>query len=287
MQDALSHLHPSDIAESIIAMEKKFLSLYNIQSCFVGFEYEFYCISKPNNQFFHEISLINGVQSLKKEIGNWQFEIVTKPHNSFIQAVHEMYIIKNLLVKIAKKHNIIISQNAVTFKDNNPPSSMQISISMLSGGQFLNSSHQNFMKAVHTLVHNLYNSTILTCPTPNCYKRFSNVEIAKQFKNSPTHINWGVENRTLAIRLASINEAPSGQRIEYRTPSPQANPYYVAIAILSSLLCISGIEYPQVFVDSFESTSQKLPQTINEAYNAFVKSSMFNIINTFSYKHAI
>jgi glutamine synthetase len=288
MQDVLSHISANDVFESIVAMERRFLSLYNIQKCSVGFEYEFYCLSKPTPEFLAELQAIDIVQDLKPELGHWQFELVTSPHNSFIEACDAMYWIKQSLTTLAKKHQIMISQQAITFSSDNPPSSMQASICMYdSKGNALNSSSRHFIKAVQSLVHNLYNATMLTCPTKNCYARLTNIAIAKEFKNSPTHINWGIENRTLAIRLASIYNNSNGQRIEYRTPSSMANPYYVAIAMLTSLLSISNIEYPQTFVDAWESHSERLPQSINEAYTAFVKSPIFHMINTFSYQYAI
>lgn len=288
MQDVFSHISQNDIYESIITMERHFLKLNNLQNFSIGFEYEFYCLSVPNQEFFKELASVDVIKEVKEEIGCWQFELVTIPQNSFIEACHAMQWVKSSLIAIAKKHKISISQNASTFQNTLPPSSMQVSISMRDkSDNFLNASSQVFMRCIYNLLHNLHSATLLLCPTQNCYLRLSSQKIAKQFKNCPTHINWGVENRTLAIRIANIYEDTQGKRIEYRVPSPVANPYHVGLAILSSLLCASKIEYPQIFIDSWESNSKKLPQNLDEAYKYFVNSQIFSLINTFTLKNAI
>lgn len=55
---------------------------------------------------------------------------------------------------------------------------------------------------------------------------------------APTSANWGVENRTCAIR--AIPGSPSAQRVEYRVAAADANPYIAMAAALASGLW--GIE---------------------------------------------
>jgi glutamine synthetase len=62
--------------------------------------------------------------------------------------------------------------------------------------------------------------------TVNAYKRLVPGAWA------PTAANWGVQNRTAAVRV--INDEPESTRVEFRVPSADANPY------LALALCIGA-----------------------------------------------
>jgi glutamine synthetase len=72
----------------------------------------------------------------------------------------------------------------------------------------------------------------MVCSTVNAYRRLVPGLWA------PTASNWGVENRTTAIRV--IPAGPEGQRSEYRIAPADANPYLALAAALASGL--AGIE---------------------------------------------
>lgn len=95
---------------------------------------------------------------------------------------------------------------------------------------------------------------------------------------APTHANWGVENRTTALRVIPGNE--NSQRVEYRVGSADANPYIVLAAALASGLQgiqegltldepVSGNAYQQTF-----SQDRALPQSLEEAARRLKESSM-------------
>ena len=65
----------------------------------------------------------------------------------------------------------------------------------------------------------------LYAPTVNSYKRLAPGSWA------PTHVSWGVDNRTAAVRVV---RGASATRIELRVPGADANPYLVAAAALAS-----------------------------------------------------
>ncbi|MEO0735150.1 MAG: glutamine synthetase, partial [Bacteroidota bacterium] len=73
----------------------------------------------------------------------------------------------------------------------------------------------------------------LYAPTVNSYKRF----VAGSW--AATHANWGVDNRTTALRF--IPGGMAGTRLELRVPGADANPYLVMAAALASGLY--GIEH--------------------------------------------
>jgi glutamine synthetase len=74
--------------------------------------------------------------------------------------------------------------------------------------------------------------TLFGSPTVNSYKRF----VPDAF--APVTATWGGDNRTAAVR--SLLEAPESSRIELRTGSADANPYWLVAAILAAI--VSGLE---------------------------------------------
>jgi glutamine synthetase len=72
----------------------------------------------------------------------------------------------------------------------------------------------------------------MVCSTINAYRRLVPGLWA------PTASNWGVENRTTAIRV--IPAGPEGQRSEFRIAPADANPYLALAAALAAGL--AGIE---------------------------------------------
>lgn len=74
--------------------------------------------------------------------------------------------------------------------------------------------------------------TALYAPTINSYTR-----LVPGFW-APTHANWGIENRTCAIR--AIPGSPTSQRIEFRAAGADANPYLALSCAIGAM--IWGIE---------------------------------------------
>ncbi|MEZ4332764.1 MAG: glutamine synthetase family protein [Myxococcota bacterium] len=84
----------------------------------------------------------------------------------------------------------------------------------------------------------------MVCSTVNAYRRLVPGLWA------PTASNWGVENRTTAIRV--IPAGAEGQRSEYRIAPADANPYLVLAAALASGLAgiEEGLELPDPIAGS-------------------------------------
>ena len=111
----------------------------------------------------------------------------------------------------------------------------------------------------------------MTCSTVNAYRRLVPGMWA------PTSSNWGVENRTTAVRV--IGGSPSSMRTEYRVGPADANPYLALAAALGSGLL--GIEQklepiPVVEGNAYENPGEgsvPLPGTLREATQAFKASA--------------
>jgi len=110
----------------------------------------------------------------------------------------------------------------------------------------------------------------MSCATVNAYRRLVPGLWA------PTAANWGIENRTTAIR--AIPAGRSGTRTEYRIGPADANPYLaVAAALASGLrgieeeLSISEPVQGNAYTAAIEESS-RLPDSLREATTRFRES---------------
>lgn len=106
--------------------------------------------------------------------------------------------------------------------------------------------------------------------TVNAYKRMVPGAWA------PTAANWGVQNRTAAVRV--INDTPAATRVEFRVPSADTNPY------LSFAMCLGAglwgirneIEPPAGRTDNLYATppepSAAFPTDLGQAASRFAAS---------------
>ncbi len=112
----------------------------------------------------------------------------------------------------------------------------------------------------------------MVCATVNAYRRLVPGMWA------PTASNWGVENRTTAIRV--IPAGPEGQRSEYRIAPADANPYLALSAALASGLAgiEERLELPEPVVgsayDAKASAELALPTTLAEASRRLRSSAL-------------
>jgi glutamine synthetase len=110
----------------------------------------------------------------------------------------------------------------------------------------------------------------LFAPTVNSYKRL--VEGAW----APTRANWGVDNRTTALR--AIPGGPKSTRIETRVNGSDSNPYLaLAAALASGLWGVENKLSAPAFVTGSGYDDKKakvLPRTLEEATDRFEKSSV-------------
>ncbi|HEB88331.1 MAG TPA: glutamine synthetase [Deltaproteobacteria bacterium] len=112
----------------------------------------------------------------------------------------------------------------------------------------------------------------MVCSTINSYRRLVPGMWA------PTASNWGVENRTTAVRV--IPGGPNGQRSEYRVAPADANPHLAEAAALASGL--RGIEESLELPDPVlgngyedpESLRHPLPSSLREASDRLRASEM-------------
>ena len=110
-------------------------------------------------------------------------------------------------------------------------------------------------------------SFLIFAPTAESYDRFSKGYMA------PTHISYGHNNRTTALRIPNHNP-----RIEYRLGSPICNPHLMLYALFLQLeqafanpanITKQPIIYGNAYDEQYH--LQKLPANLFEAYECFAK----------------
>jgi len=113
-------------------------------------------------------------------------------------------------------------------------------------------------------------SCLLTTPTVNGYKRFT------EFQLAPNRITWGTDNRGAMIRALLYPDDPAS-RIENRVADTTANPYYAfAAQILGGLSGITdGKSAPPPTLSPYGDTAARLPDNLNAAIDAFAASPLF------------
>ena len=102
-------------------------------------------------------------------------------------------------------------------------------------------------------------------PTVNSYKRYRSGSWA------PTGLSWAVDNRTVGFR--AIGEGAS-QRIEFRIPGADCNPYLAYAAALASGLdgIANQLEPPPPLTGDAYREGSQLPSTLTEATDLFESS---------------
>ena len=285
--DSLNHANHWQISSVICSIEHDFLHKFSLHRVTTGFEQEFYLSSLPSPECLDEIRRIDGIFEIKSELGENQFEITTIPQVGFLKSCDIIQNFRVISQKICEKHHIEISFSA-TQSEILPPSSLQISVCLCenSGDEILDFESKTLQQIVQNITENLPESTLLVSQTENCLKRIANLNFVRQFKNSPTHATWGIENRTVALRIAKIPNK-FGKRLEYRTPSSLANPYFIAIAFLISAISKAENFHAQTFVDSHTSHAKPLPKSQNEAQTLFTNSKIEQKLKHYFQKHGI
>lgn len=111
---------------------------------------------------------------------------------------------------------------------------------------------------------------LLTTPTVNGYKRFS------EFQLAPNRVTWGTDNRGAMIR-ALLYPDDGASRIENRVADTTANPYYAfAGQIIGGLSGITdGKSAPPSTNTPYDGSGAQLPTNLGAAIDAFEASQLF------------
>jgi len=222
-----------------------------------GFEYEFYLVNRetrqppfPGIQIFATLrnnfdpSLVNqilldmpqvGVDIITSnaEYGPGQMEINFAPARG-ITAADDAFRFKNGVKEIAQQNGYMASFMTKPYADQSASGChYHHSLTDLKSGNNAFSNPDKPFELNDTCrwwlggqIKHAAAICALAAPTVNCYKRY------KQWSFAPTNATWGVENRTVGVRVKGLRG--EGAHLENRTPGAASNPYLVMCAVLAA-----------------------------------------------------
>jgi len=203
-----------------------------------------------------------------------QFEINLKHQANPLLACDNAIMLKRIIKAIADKHDFDVSFMAKPYSDE-AGSGMHVHVSLLdnAGVNIFAAEDQEYSQqleyAIAGLLDFLPASMPILCPNVNSYRRFQ-----PQFYVA-TSLNWGLNNRTVALRLPSGGKAAT--RIEHRVAGADANPYLVMSVILASihhgLTTKSKPFCPPSSGNAFDCNAESLPIKFPQAITALQQDS--------------
>ncbi|MEZ5282202.1 MAG: glutamine synthetase family protein [Acidimicrobiales bacterium] len=170
------------------------------------------------------------VESSNAEYGPGQFEI-NIGHANAMTCADNTVLFKSIVKQVAVQNGLRATFMPKPWADQSG-SGMHVHTSLLSAGAnaFADSDgtpNQLMSNWIAGLIEHAEAMTLLGAPTANGPKRI------RPYTFAPTHINWGLDNRTVMCR--SICEAGSrANRVEFRSAGADANPYVVIAGIIAA-----------------------------------------------------
>ncbi len=294
----------SILKRELVKMKKLGYAAMNI-----GFELEFFLLSdRPTDQNKDKVCLDHGdygdmegekdaTASVRREI---MFELerigitplvshheravsayeISYKYSDAMRACDNLLLAKHIISEVACRHNLYADFQPKPFKDENGNGlHTNISLTTLSGKNAFEENNKLSPIAKHFMAGILSHAKelcALTNPTQNSYKR-----LVRGYE-APTKICCGKYNREAMIRIPKASGEST--RIEMRNPDACINPYLALTAILRAGLI--GIKNKAALLRRFTdfSLADDLPESLDEAYQLFEKSTIFSDLVTLKLK---
>jgi len=222
-----------------------------------GFEYEFYFVNREDQQppfqgiqifatlrnnfdeqlvyqILREMSLVGvDIITSNAEYGPGQMEINFAPAMG-ITAADDAFTFKNGAKEIAQRNGYMASFMTKPYGDQSANGChYHHSLIDLQTGRnaFSNAEKHDALSDICRWwiggqIRHASALTALVSPTVNCAKRY------KLYSFAPTNATWGVENRTVGLRIKSLKG--EGAHVENRLPGGASNPYLVMAGVLAA-----------------------------------------------------
>lgn len=192
--------------------------------------------------------------TIKEEKGNNQFEVDLPPTTNLIKYARQIIKLKSNIVNIAKQLGGDANFHAKPFI-NDYGNSMHFHVNFLSSSGYNSQNQEQILaNAAKSLCHFMLDTFLIFIPNEEDYLRLDSAFMA------PTHVSYGNNNRTVAIRIPDLLP----KRLEHRLSSPSADPYLVMFTILKSIL--SGLqspekinEWPKIYGNAFDKQYGLIP----------------------------
>lgn len=203
-------------------LTQEFKLKFNLSTA-VGAELEFYILGEDTDSLVLQLQDKIGCP-IKRERGKNQFEIDLPPSTDLGNYANQISEIRSNIIQITKKIGGVASFEPKPYL-NDFGSALHIHLSF--------KEDSNAEKYAQILCHFMPSTLDFFLPSSEDFKRLDKNYMA------PTHISYGGNNRTAAIRIPDALP----RRIEHRLAGANADPYIVIYAILHSIL--QGLARPK------------------------------------------
>jgi glutamine synthetase len=175
------------------------------------------------------------LEGVNTEYGPGQVEINLR-HAPALTAADQATRLKYAVRELARRAGALATFMAKPYADQ-AGNSMHLHLSLWRDGEPAfapedGAENDLHRRAIGGLLAHLPAITLYGAPTVNSYKRFESLSFA------PTTVNWGGDNRTVAVR--SLVETPAATRIELRAGAADAQPHWAVAGALAAV--VAGLE---------------------------------------------
>lgn len=218
------------------------------------------------------------IEASNTEYGPAQIEVNLR-YSDAMDCADKTVLFKNGVKEIAAKHNLCATfMSKPWHKESGNGYHVHQSLwdiksekNLFASNHELNDLMKNYLGGLLKYAGDTY---ALGAWSVNSYKRVA------PYSYAPTRINWGIDNRTVAIRAVM---GGNGTRLENRMPAAEANPYIIFAANLAAGL--EGIKTKAEIPDPItgdgylDGTGNLLPTNLDQALDNFANSELRSYFN--------
>ena len=172
-------------------------------------------------------------ETIISEYAPGQYELTLKHQSSLLKAADDILRLKRIIRAQARAHGVTACFMAKPM-ENITGSGMHFHISLYDKkgkNIFAEKNKEKISKKLNYALGGLSKymgeSMLIFAPNANSWRRFVLGSYA------PTRPNWGIDNRSVAFRIPTSNS--HNRRIEHRVSGVDANPYLVALTVVSAI----------------------------------------------------
>jgi glutamine synthetase len=207
------------------------------------------------------------VEAIHTEYGPGQMEMILQYGDALTNADNAV-IAKNAVKEIARKKGLYATFMAFPFNGiSGSGYHLHQSLWTADGKNAFNENCELLLRYAAGILSGTSEFMALAAPSVNSYKRLSDMSFA------PTRVGLGYDNRTISTRLVGKGQAT---RIEQRTGSADANPYFlVAASLASGLYGLENKLPPAEILEGngyYNEKLEKMPRSLVQAAALFEKS---------------
>jgi glutamine synthetase len=210
------------------------------------------------------------VESSQTEGGPGQFEINVGPASP-LDAADNAALLKYVVKLVARRHDLRATFMPMPFQgEEGSGHHLHESLRRSGHGENVFATDDAVFDAyLAGVLEHMPDLTAVNLPGVNAYKRL------KDYTFAPNRVSWGHDNRSVAVRIPSGDQA--ARRLEIRTASADANPYLIVATTLSSGAdgIARGLTPPKpTHGDAYlDGSLERLPATLGEAVGRFERSA--------------